>query len=218
MKYNRTKLPDEAKELLEEITKSEPLNDSFCECDIEIFDQDEILEMEEDDEWLEDLMGPGEATYEEIRPFARDGSGAVWVVLDGAAVGYIGTEGECGLVARNFHEFVNMVAVWRSYLFDFWDADILESFEDFLEAYEDEERFEVLTDKARTDKAFDKLIAKYNFTTDLRDIYHLVIKGMTAEPFFEIKATDDDYCDSYSLLGSDDGQEALEELIESLKD
>ena len=41
-----------------------------------------------------------------------------------------------------------------------------------------------------------------------------IIKGVTTKPFFQVIATDEEYCDSYSILGSDDGQEALELLID----
>lgn len=46
----------------------------------------------------------------------------------------------------------------------------------------------------------------------------MIIKGLTIEPFFYVKATDDGYCDTYSLLGFDDGQEALKKLKEYLTD
>lgn len=62
-------------------------------------------------------------------------------------------------------------------------------------------------------EAFDKFIEKHKFEKDISTVYKLLKLGLTVQPFFEIKATDDEYCDSYSLLGADDGQQALEEFI-----
>ena len=54
---------------------------------------------------------------------------------------------------------------------------------------------------------------KHGFEKNPKEVYKMVKLGLTVKPFFIIKATDDEYEDSYSLLGSDDGQEALEEFI-----
>ena len=60
-------------------------------------------------------------------------------------------------------------------------------------------------------------IKKHGFTKDLKKIYEYIIKGVTIKPFFQVVATDDEYEDSYSILGSEDGQEALKSLIEMLE-
>ena len=208
MQYDSTNLPQAVKDFLEEIISNEELCDAFYDCDIEVYDEDWVKDIEEDEAWLEDLMGPGESTYEDLKPFARDGTGALWVVINDELIGYIGTEGECGIVARNINEFMNIVAVYRGCLADIWDVDILESEDAFLEAAGETEENEV----------FDDFIEKHGFTKDLKDVYKMIISGMTTEPFFIHKATDDDYVDSYSLVGSDDGQEALEDLISRLSE
>ncbi|MBQ6017190.1 MAG: SMI1/KNR4 family protein [Clostridiales bacterium] len=206
MQYDSTNLPQAVKDFLEEIFGNEELCDAFYDCDIEIYDGEWVKDIEEDEAWLEDLMGPGESTYEDLKPFARDGTGALWVVINDELIGYIGTEGECGIVAKNINEFFNIVAVYRGCLADIWSVDVLESEEAFLEAAGEPEENEV----------FDDFIKKHGFTKDLKDVYKMIISGMTTEPFFIHKATDDDYVDSYSLVGSDDGQEALEDLISRL--
>ena len=208
MKYDSTDLPQAVKDYLDEITDNEELCDAFYDCDIEIYDEDWVKDIEDDKAWLEDLMGPGESTYENMKPFARDGSGALWVVIDDEMIGYIGTEGECGIVAKNINEFMNIVSVYRGCLADIWDVDILESEEAFLDAAGENEENEV----------FDSFIEKHGFTTDLKDVYRMIISGMTVKPFLVHKATDDDYVDSYSLVGHDDGQEALEDLINRLSE
>ena len=210
MNFNKTKLPENVKAYLEEICTDEELFDAFYDCDVEIMYEDAILDMEEDTSWLDDLMGPEESresVYEDIKPFATDATGAVWVVLNDELIGYIGTEGECGIVAKNIDDFMNITAIGNrcpDYLVDY-----LKSEEDFLKAYsktEDDENKEV----------FDRFIDKHGFTRDPKELYKMIIAGLTVKPFFEFKATDDEYCDSYSILGSDDGQEALERLIELL--
>lgn len=211
MKYDKTSLPDKVKEYLEEIYNDEELSDAFYDCDFEILDESSITDMEEDSSWLDDLMGPSESresVYENIKPFALDGTGAVWVVLNDELIGYIGTEGECGIVARNIDEFMNIISYGR--YFSDYSIDFLKSEEDYIQSFSEPE-----DDEYRD--VFDKFIEKHGFTKDPRKLYEMVIAGLTVKPFFEFKATDDEYCDSYSILGSDDGQEALEKLIDLLK-
>ena len=61
------------------------------------------------------------------------------------------------------------------------------------------------------------LVAGDYLSDDIKKIYEYIIKGVTIKPFFQVVATDDEYEDSYSILGSDDGQEALKSLIEMLE-
>ena len=100
MRYEKTSLPENVRKYLEEIYNDDELRDAFYDCDVEIYDEDWIRDLENDDSWLEDLMGPGESSYDDLKPFARDGSGALWVVIDDVLIGYIGTEGECGIKKR----------------------------------------------------------------------------------------------------------------------
>ena len=207
MKYGNTWLPDKLKQYLDEISCDEQLSDAFYDCDVEIYDEDWVKDLEEDDSWLEELMGPGDPSYSDMKPFARDGSGALWVVINDELVGYIGTEGECGIVAQSIDDFMNMIAFGR-YIADYLDIDMLKSEEDFLEGLEEPEDSH--------EETFDPFIEKHGFSKDPRDLYKMLIRGLTVKPFLEVKATDNEYVDSYSLLGSDDGQEALIELIDQL--
>ena len=96
MKYDETGLPEKVKAYLEDIYNDRGLSDAFFDCDVEILDEACITDMEDDCSWLDDLMGPSqsrESFYEDIKPFAMDGTGAVWVILNDELVGYIGTEG-----------------------------------------------------------------------------------------------------------------------------
>ena len=210
MRYEKTSLPENVRKYLEEIYNDDELRDAFYDCDVEIYDEDWIRDLENDDSWLEDLMGPGESSYDDLKPFARDGSGALWVVIDDVLIGYIGTEGECGIVARNVDEFMNIIAMGR-YVSDYCSADLLKSEDAFLDGLAGLEDY-----NADNKEVIERFIKKHGFTRDPRKLYKMIVQGLTVRPFFEIKATDDDYGDSYSLLGCDNGQKSLEQLIKLL--
>lgn len=214
MKYGNTNLPENVRAFLEEIIDDEELCDAFYSSDVEIYDEDWVKDLEENfRQEFEELMGPGDSSYKNIKAFARDGTGALWVVLDDELIGYIGTEGECGIVSRNINEFMNIIAALKgsSLLFDFWDVDTLSSEEAFIDAYNESEE----DDETDYNEVFDKFINKHGFTHDLKTIYEYIVKGLTVQPFFQVIATDDDYVDSASVLGLD-GQEQLEALIDAL--
>ena len=214
MKYGNTNLPENVRAFLEEIIDDEELCDAFYSSDVEIYDEDWVKDLEENfRQEFEELMGPGDSSYKDIKAFARDGTGALWVVLDDELIGYIGTEGECGIVSRNINEFMNIIAALKgsSLLFDYWDVDTLKSEEAFIDAYNESEE----DDETDYNEVFDKFINKHGFTHDLKTIYEYIVKGLTVQPFFQVIATDDDYVDSASVLGLD-GQEQLEALIDAL--
>ena len=214
MKYGNTSLPENVRAFLEEIIDDEELCDAFYSSDVEIYDEDWVKDLEENfRQEFEELMGPGDSSYKNIKAFARDGTGALWVVLDDELIGYIGTEGECGIVSRNINEFMNIIAALKgsSLLFDFWDVDTLKSEEAFIDAYNESEE----DDETDYNEVFDKFINKHGFTHDLKTIYEYIVKGLTVQPFFQVIATDDDYVDSASVLGLD-GQEQLEALMDAL--
>ena len=211
MKYDNTNLPENIRAFLEEIINDKKLCDAFYSRDVEIYDEAWVKDLEDNfQQEFEDLMGPGESSYKNIKAFARDGTGALWVVLDDELIGYIGTEGECGIVSRNINEFMNIIAALKgsSLLADFWDLDTLSSEEAFTEAYEESD------DETDYSEVFDKFIGKHGFNKDPKKLYEYVVKGITVEPFFQVIATDDEYVDSSSLLGDD--QEQLEALIDTL--
>ena len=214
MKYDNTNLPENVREILEEIIDDEELCDAFYYRDVEIYDEDWVKDLEDNfQQEFESLMGPGESSYKSIKAFARDATGALWVVLDDVLIGYIGTEGQCGIVSRNINEFMNIIAALKgsSLLGDFWDVDTLKSEEAFIDAYNESEE----DDETDYNEVLDKFINKHGFTHDLKTIYEYIVKGLTVKPFFQVIATDDEYVDSASVLGLD-GQEQLEALIDAL--
>lgn len=58
-----------------------------------------------------------------------------------------------------------------------------------------------------------KFIEQHKFKKEPKKIYELLKLEITTKPFFEIKVIDDEYVDSYSIMGQDDGQESLEKFI-----
>lgn len=200
MLFSDIDLPEKLIQYLEKIYGDVHLRDAFYNCDIDIYSPKSLKELITDkSRWLE----PGEPNYD-IKPFAGSAEGGFWVVLNDEYIGYIGSEGECGIVARNVDEFMNIIAVCK-----FLDLRVsnLKNEESFIKSVDEaNEEFEY-------QEVFDRFIDKHKFEKSICKVYNLLKLGLTVQPFFEIKATDDEYCDSYSLLGSDDGQQALEEFI-----
>ena len=122
-------------------------------------------------------------------------------------VGYIGTEGECEIVARNINEFMNIVSVYRGNIFDIFDVNVLKNERSFTNILNE------ANEHCEFNSVFDELIKAHEFNKNIKEIYKIVKLGLTVEPFFIIRATDNEYTDSYSLLGHDDGQESLEKFI-----
>lgn len=208
MKFDNTSLPDKLKKYMEEITDDNELLDAFYDCDVEIYDENWVKDLEDDDNWLEVLMGPGISSYSDMKPFARDGSGALWVVINDEMIGYIGTEGECGIVAKCIDDFMNIIAFGK-YVSDYCDVSILKTEKDFLDSMDE-------TEQSEHEEVFGRFAQEHGFTKERSELYRMLINGLTVEPFLEVKAVNDEYCDSYSLLGSDDGQESLLELINAI--
>ncbi|MBQ3664925.1 MAG: hypothetical protein II919_02315 [Lachnospiraceae bacterium] len=75
--YENTNLPENVIMYLREIYNDEQLHDAFFDCDVEIYDEEWVKEFEENETWLEELMGSGESNYKNLKPFARDGSGGL---------------------------------------------------------------------------------------------------------------------------------------------
>lgn len=198
--YNVTIFPKKLNEYLKEIYYNEELNSAFSECDIDVYSQEWIEEFNKKKNWVYDLMGPCESNYD-IKAFAKSGTGGVWVLLNDKMVGFIGTEGECGIISRNIDEFMNYVATFK---FSYPDAT-------------DEDDFIKLFNKNNAEfnhcEVLDKFIKKHKFQTNPKQIYEMLKLGITVKPFFILKSTDDRNIESYSLIGSDDGQESLERFI-----
>lgn len=130
MLFSDINLPKKLSEYLDEIYADEELKDAFYYSDVDIIGPESIVELMEDESlWLE----PGEANYE-MKPFAVSGDGGTWVILNDEHIGYVGSEGECGIVARNVDEFMNLIAVCKLMYFRMDDLKDEESFRKSIDA------------------------------------------------------------------------------------
>ena len=217
MLFENIDLPETVKMYMTEICSNDELKEAFRDFDVEVFDEERVREFEEDRFWLDIFMDHGECSYGKIKPFALEATGAVWAVIDDRLIGYIGTEGECGIVARNIHEFMNIVSVWGGFLNDYWYEDVLASEEAFYSTMNDPERLSgYMPELERHRSALQSFIERHGFTGE---IYEMALRGVTVTPFLVFKATTDEYGDSDSLLHGSDrygskGQEVLERLIQ----
>jgi len=225
MQFDKTSLPEDVKGYLREIYSDDGLREAFRYFDVEVMDEEWVArEYEQDRTWLECAMGPNPEEHcsygGNIKAFAFEAGGGVWVVIDDNLVGYIGSEGECGFVARNIHEFMNIVSVWGGYLDDYWREDVLASEEAFYGVMNDPERLGGYMPELESHReALRGFIERHGFT---REIYEMALEGMTVTPFLVFEATaDGEYGPSYSVLRGPDGsaefigngQEVLQRLI-----
>ena len=94
---------DQLNQIMEYIENNEDLQDYLSgECDFDIEEHEQLI----DD--LEFLLECGESNYK-LEPFACNGSGGVYAMLDGEMVGLINSEGEAGIVAKNIRDFFSII-------------------------------------------------------------------------------------------------------------
>lgn len=87
-------------QFIKQIKNSEDLCDYLsCECGVD-FAEDDILC---DD--LKSLIVCSECNYD-MEPFACDGSGGVFVLLNQSLIGYLNSEGQAGIIANNIKDFL----------------------------------------------------------------------------------------------------------------
>ena len=102
---------DYLKSIISYIEDNEELADYLSgECDFDIEDDEEL----EDD--LNFLMEHAESNYK-LEPFACDGVGGIYALLDGEMVGLIDSEGQAGIVAKNIRDFFSIIIHFISPLF-----------------------------------------------------------------------------------------------------
>lgn len=142
-----------------------------------------------------------------MKPFARSGDGGLWVILNDCFVGYIGTEGECGIVARNIDEFMNIISMYRGNVFDLFDINVLKSVDNF------KKNIEEVYKNCKYNEVFELFVDKHNLEYNIDEVHKIIKLGIITKPFFVVKSTDDEWTDSYSIIGHDDGQESLEKFI-----
>lgn len=163
----------------------------YTECDLE-FAEDETLK---DD--LEFLMEGGTCEYE-INPFAIDGSGGVYAALNHKYIGYLTSEGQCGIIAKNIKDFFVLISNCKM-LYDYFRENVFDNTTSFINKYKEVNRqVESLENK----KIIDIFIEKNRFENNPEILYHILKEAVITEPSFIIEPTLDEYGYSDDLFGT----------------
>lgn len=176
------KTNDYLSSIIDYITKNDDLLiylSSECGFDVEEYDQ-----LVDD---LHFLMECSEGNYN-IEPFACDGSGGIYAVLDNELVGYIDSEGQAGIVAKNVHDFF-AILIHCGCLEDFGKFGWLDSQSEFMEQYKKCEEAYI--------KAFSE---KFEFENDPLKIYQMFRESVSTKPKLLITATSEKYEDYQQIF------------------
>lgn len=194
--------------IIEEIFNDEKLNDIMDSIYDMYFDSDENLEMA-----LEELMEGGISEYE-MKPFATDGTGGIYVILNNKYVGYISTEGEAGIIADSVEGYFKICFGSGCYWYDCFAEDTFESYESFNKRVKSLSEDYMSEELEREDFEYlSRFIEKYNLGADLQTVYEIFKKGIITQPEFIIKPTTDEYEESDDFFGS--GHEYISTLLEN---
>ncbi|MCR5540014.1 MAG: hypothetical protein K6F71_04160 [Ruminococcus sp.] len=173
---------DQLNQIMEYIENNEDLQDYLSgECDFDIEEHEQLI----DD--LEFLLECGESNYK-LEPFACNGSGGVYALLDGEMVGLINSEGEAGIVAKNIRDFFSII-IHCCYLEDFGKFNWLDSFSEFTEHYQ----------KCEDDFLKD-FSEEFELENDSQKIYQMFRNGVMTQPKLLITATSDEYEDYQQIF------------------
>ena len=166
--------------------------------------------------WGENQLG---LTNYDIYPFGRESSGGYYVLLDNKYVGFISSEGACGIVANNVYMFFNFLAVFKELQSYFHERvfETLETFKKTLDEINDEiteEYNEVFNDFIRTNM-FSK---NYETLKTSLELALVIQPEFIIEPTDESKAlgweiSDDLFCSEHKYIAKlrNGGCEPLEE-------
>lgn len=164
----------------------------YNKCDPDtIYPQKELME---DLEWL--MEGGSEENYDLV-PFANDGSGGLYLLVNDQHIAYFDSEGCAGYVAESVDDFFNILFVFRFFCLS---KGVMKSYEQFLKECE-EDLFEI-----KPSEAFERFLIKEKMETDKEKVYEKFIKGLTITPIFEINPIDEEYVKTNNLLGMEEDE------------
>lgn len=164
----------------------------YNKCDPDtIYPQKELME---DLEWL--MEGGSEENYDLV-PFANDGSGGLYLLVNDQHIAYFDSEGCAGYVAESVDDFFNILFVFRFFCLS---KGVMKSYEQFLKECE-EDLFEI-----KPSEAFERFLIKEKMETDKEKVYEKFIKGLTITPIFEINPIDKEYVKTNNLLGMEEDE------------
>jgi len=138
------------------------------------------FEFDDDIDVENDILICGEKSNYRIYPFAKDSCGSIYVILDDCYVGFISSEGACGILASSIDEFFNFLFVLKNLQLYFYSDvfDNLDSFDDkFREINEDIDN-----------KIYEKIIQDNKFITDIGVLYEKLKTALIIEPSFILQA------------------------------
>ena len=156
-----------------------------CECGVD-FAEDDILC---DD--LESLWEYSECNYD-MEPFACDGSGGVFVLLNQSLVGYLDSEGQAGIIANSIKDFFSII-LNCGYVSDWAKFNWLADEDTFIKAYDELEL-------PRNNVCVKLFIEENELEIAPVRIYNIFKKAVSTLPPLTIRATSDDYVDYEQLF------------------
>ncbi|SFB66783.1 hypothetical protein [Ruminococcus albus] len=173
---------DLLKNIIEYIKDNEELLDYLSgECDLDFEDDEELA----DD--LSFLTENAKSNYK-LEPFACDGEGGIYALLDGEMVGMIDSEGQSGIVAKNIRDFFSII-IHCGYLKDFGKFGWLEDHDEFSEHFiEIEEDF------------LEDFSEEFQLETDPQKIFQMFREAVQTQPQLKITATSEDYDDYQQIF------------------
>ncbi|MBQ3213529.1 MAG: hypothetical protein IJB10_00735 [Clostridia bacterium] len=173
------------KELLNEYRKqiesNEKLETTFRnECDFNFRDDLNVKE---------DILICGEESNYQIYPFGKDSMGGVFCLLDDEYVGYISSEGGCGIIAKNVKEFFNLMAVCKTLSY-YFNKGTFDNLLIFAQKYE-----EIVQDLTEEESLplYEEFIKQNNFETEISKIYKMFKEALITEPAFILQANPEEY-------------------------
>ena len=173
------------KDLLNEYRKqietNEKLKTAFRnECDFNFRDDLDVKE---------DILICGEESNYQICPFGKDSMGGVFCLLDDKYVGYISSEGGCGIIAKNVKEFFNLMAVCKTLSY-YFNKGTFDNLLIFAQKYE-----EIVQDLTEEESLplYEEFIQQNNFETEIPKIYKMFKEALITEPAFILQANPEEY-------------------------
>ncbi len=171
---------------LDQICKNQSLVDYLSiECDFDLQDEDRL----KDD--LEFLLEGSKPNYD-LEPFACDGAGGVYVMLDNGCVGYIDSEGSAGIVGNSPQSFFSIL-LNCGYISDFAKFGVLKNRQAFLDYFN---KLEI----PRSESFVCDFIRRNSLDSDPEIIFSLFRNSVMTLPALELKAINGEYCDSEQLF------------------
>lgn len=173
------------KELLNEYRKqiesNEKLETAFRdECDFNFRDDLDVKE---------DILICGEESNYDIYPFGKDSMGGVYCLLDDKYVGYISSEGGCGIIAKNVKDFFNLMAVCRTLSY-YFNKGTFDNLLIFAQKYEE---IEADLTPEESLPLYEEFIKQNNFETEISKIYKMFKEALIIEPSFILQANPEEY-------------------------